>query len=906
DTAGSAYDTALAVYTGSGLSNLVLVVANDNEAAKTTSRVTFPATSGTAYVIATAGKSGATGYTQLNLAATVANDNFASAIPIAGTNATVTGTNAGASKEPGEPDHAGKTGGRSVWWTWTAPASGSITIKTEGSDFDTLLAVYTGGAVNNLTSVASDDDSGAGTTSLVTFNAVVGTAYFIAVDGFNGGSGAITLSIAQGTVGPVLQNDNFASATVINGFSVMAAGSNANATKQTGEPNHAGNPGGRSVWWTWQPAIGGPVTIRTTGSSFDTVLAVYTGTNVAALTLVASNDQDAFGGNTSGVTFSATAGTIYRIAVDGAGGASGSIALVVSMPVPVATGMEFFVVDGLVQTSLYRLDPASTVSTLVGTGSLSFGLDFRSNGTLYACTSSLRTISLTTGATTTLGSIGQTSYSLAFSPGDELYVLSSVSGGRQLSKVNPGNGQTLSSVAITGTTHQSGAVFAGELFGIDFAPDGTLYGIGYSLYRIDPATGVATKVNAAGTQVAGVLFSELDYGNDGYLRAFSSGTTGELYLINPANGVGQRIGTTNRDFTGLASRGATAPAPTFAAQPANQSASAGDSANFSVTASGATSYQWQRNGAALAGATATSLAVASVQSENTGLYTVLANGATGVTTGSTSQAAILGLLSTAKVIGAGTEVGANILHANGNTFDQVLLGGAAATVTADSGQILRISYVDLTNDIVQIEMSGAGALSVVLDSPTGPALAVNYNQPTVNYMKGHAGIVIAGADETTNLSVFSVGRANAVNQALFRSDVAYDGHADLAFVAILSRNGQFGGLRSANASYFATRGLTGIYAPGVTFNGPVFVGEVAAFDTARGVLVLGSATDVRITGGDLLQPNDRAVAVEGIAQLRFVAGSDSHGNVHAASRNRARFEQNGTDVTTQIVVNPGP
>ncbi len=91
------------------------------------------------------------------------------------------------------------------------------------------------------------------------------------------------------------------------------------------------------------------------------------------------------------------------------------------------------------------------------------------------------------------------------------------------------------------------------------------------------------------------------------------------------------------------------------------------------------------------------------------------------------------------------------------------------------------------------------------------------------------------------------------------------------------------------------------------FTGPVFAGDIYAFDDATPVLVLGSGTDVRITGGSLLQSNGRAVQVNGISQLKFTAGSDSHGNLYPpAQSNRARLEQNGVDVTSQIVVNPSP
>jgi hypothetical protein len=124
-----------------------------------------------------------------------ANDYFANRIALSGSSATTSGTNARATREAGEPRHAGNSGGKSVWWTWTAPASGTLTLDTVGSTFDTLLAVYTGSTVSALTTVASNDDAGGGTTSRVTFSAVAGRQYQIAVDGYGGASGSITLRL---------------------------------------------------------------------------------------------------------------------------------------------------------------------------------------------------------------------------------------------------------------------------------------------------------------------------------------------------------------------------------------------------------------------------------------------------------------------------------------------------------------------------------------------------------------------------------------------------------------------------------------------------------------------------------------------------------------------------------------
>lgn len=123
------------------------------------------------------------------------NDAFASAEVLTATSESRAGANVLATKESAEPNHAGNTGGASVWWKWTAPKTGVASISTIGSTFDTLLAVYTGNAVNALSAVASDDNSGPANTSKLTFNATAGTVYAIAVDGSGGATGSIVLDV---------------------------------------------------------------------------------------------------------------------------------------------------------------------------------------------------------------------------------------------------------------------------------------------------------------------------------------------------------------------------------------------------------------------------------------------------------------------------------------------------------------------------------------------------------------------------------------------------------------------------------------------------------------------------------------------------------------------------------------
>jgi hypothetical protein len=342
-------------------------------------------------------------------------------------------------------------------------------------------------------------------------------------------------------------------------------------------------------------------------------------------------------------------------------------------------------------------------------------------------------------------------------------------------------------------------------------------------------------------------------------------------------------------------------APAIRVKPANTTVVSGASATFTVAAtSGGNSmtYQWQKDGVNLPGATNATLTVANVQPANVGFYQVVVSS---WGTSVTSTPVFLEMTFTGQIAGSATLAGANIQHANGNFYDQVLLTGAAASVKADPGQIVRVSYVDLTNDIVQLEMSGAGVLTVNLEGSSGPAAPVNYNQPGILYMKGHASIALTGADATTNVSVFSVGRNNAVDQTLFLTGVTYDGYADIALLAIASADARFAGVRTANASYFRSNGMTGIYAAGVQFSGPVYVSDIDGANSANAVLVLGSAPDVRIAGGDLFQSSGARVEVSGMTRLQFTAGTSSGGVLLSAQANRGVLMTNGVNVTGQLV-----
>ncbi len=104
----------------------------------------------------------------------------------------------GATKEAGEPNHAGKTGGASAWTTFKPGESGTAKISTDSSDFDTVIAIYKvgeGEGWGSLKEVASDDNSGVdGQDSEVVFDVDKNTVYLVAVDGASGESGTIQLN----------------------------------------------------------------------------------------------------------------------------------------------------------------------------------------------------------------------------------------------------------------------------------------------------------------------------------------------------------------------------------------------------------------------------------------------------------------------------------------------------------------------------------------------------------------------------------------------------------------------------------------------------------------------------------------------------------------------------------------
>jgi len=152
-----------------------------------------------------------------------------------------------------------------------------------------------------------------------------GTVYKIAVDGFALASGTVTLNWNQSVSTP--PNDAFANAQVLVAIRGLCRVTNTLATKNPANPI---TPETRRAfpWYSWTANLQQPGDVRHDGSSFDTLLAVYTGNAVNSLTPVGSNETFANPSNLqSRVTFVPSSGTVYKIAVDGFALASGTVAL---------------------------------------------------------------------------------------------------------------------------------------------------------------------------------------------------------------------------------------------------------------------------------------------------------------------------------------------------------------------------------------------------------------------------------------------------------------------------------------------------------------------------------------------------------------------------------------------------
>ncbi len=224
--------------------------------------------------------------------------------------------------------------GNDVWFAYSATCTGTLTIDTCGSAFDTVLQVFDISCVpypwcSYLTTGPCNDDS-CGLQSSITVPIVGGGAYFIRVGGYGGAIGGFFLNIAcTGNGNP--STDECAGATPLPSLAVHGPFSNAGHT--TSLPAWPCGGGGNDRWFEYVATCTGPHRFYTcgTGTNFDTTLEVLRGACgcPSQMTSLACNDDSC--GLQSSVTVNLQASNSYRIRVGGFGGATGNFTLGVAL-----------------------------------------------------------------------------------------------------------------------------------------------------------------------------------------------------------------------------------------------------------------------------------------------------------------------------------------------------------------------------------------------------------------------------------------------------------------------------------------------------------------------------------------------------------------------------------------------
>ncbi|MSU22899.1 MAG: hypothetical protein EXS32_03650 [Opitutus sp.] len=633
-TTGSAFDTVLAIYTGSSPNALTLVAANDDDGASPTSRIDFTAQAGVTYQIAVDGKNGTTGLALLNLGSVPANDAFSAPVTLSGQSASATATNANCTRETGEPRILGFAGGTSLWYRWTAPRSGQFQVAATSNDFDPLLAVYSGTALNALTLVASSDNTGTSnsqTASLCSIIATAGTTYLLTVDSKSTSSlGQFTI-----TVNDSLWQASTGTATVTGSSLTGAPAVAPDGTIYIGSTDrslYAFSPGGTPLWSyptgglidTCSPAIGADGTI-------------YFGSNDGKLYALAPDGVTLRWSHTfpsAGVSNSptlATDGTIYVKPSDGLlyalNPADGTTKWTRDVKGLLSYGSAAVAPDGTIyqgseDKNLYAINPADgtvkwrfladndiyTAPAIDAAGNIYFSV--LNSGKLYSVTPAgtprwtYSGAALGSSSSPCLSADGSTVYYGGYDR--KLHAIDSATGAVRWTYLL-GDEVRASSPAVDA----NGVIYIGcydfKLYAIN--PDGTLkrtWATGNWIRSCPALSGTSLYVGS----------------NDNKLYAFDlgasvSGGPWPQYRANP-----RRLGRAISD--------------TFAitAAPRSQTAIVSLPLTLDVIATGpsAISYQWSKDGAAIAGATSSTYTVTAATTATAGSYTVKISSAQGTLT----------------------------------------------------------------------------------------------------------------------------------------------------------------------------------------------------------------------------------------------------------------------------------
>lgn len=619
DTAGSNFNTTIGVYTGSTLNGLTAIASNDDAPSLTTSHLSFTATSGTTYQIAVDGKGGTTGMISLSVGLVPANDNFANATTITGVSVKTTGTDKLAGRESGEPTLSGgqHTGtGKTVWYRWTAPRRSTFTVSTFTESFGALVGVYTGSSVGALTKIDADQES-------VTFDAISGSTYFIAVDSGDAGSGTFTLTLMEAEGAITFGSPVTPSQAIGTDGAMIFVDSRSELYYFKSSSNN------------WIDHIGGDIDVNTPAVSTDGT--IYLATSTALFALDPAHKTKWSKAYADGATSSPSIapdgavyvhtgdGYLYAYLPDGTQKWRATVpGISYSSPSIAADGTIYIGSD---DHNVYALSPTDgSVRWKFDTGaevysSVAIGAD----GTLYVGTLSTKFFAISpTGAQVWMYQVGgSVSSSAAVGTDGTIYF-----------GCYDGKLYALNSTGTLKWTYTTGAEIRASSPAV--SSDGTIYIGSYdqSLHAVTPG-GLLKQTYPTG----GVIRSSplIWHG----LLLFGSNDD-RIYLINVAAADPTSPWPMHRQNPARTGRKAGLGAPSISSQPTSRAVAIGGSTTLSVSADGqdTLSFQWYFNGAAIAGATQSSYTINNASASSAGNYTVAITNALGSVTSSVAAISV--------------------------------------------------------------------------------------------------------------------------------------------------------------------------------------------------------------------------------------------------------------------------
>jgi len=552
-------------------------------------------------------------------------------------------------------------------------------------------------------------------------------------DGYLPGDQHQTLSAALAPSGYQPPNDTFARRQTLTSTSLTATGCNAGATSEGGP-----YPGvGRAVWWTWTTPSDGAVIVDTSASSFNTVLGIYTGNawGWGSVVSMASTDTP-FG---SQANFFVQAGVAYQICVDSSDGSSGRVVLNLYYTTPLPPAFTSQPVSQTLQVTVYDDDEADFSAAASGTAPISY--QWQKNGTNIP------------GATDTAYSFGppvQPSDAGTYTLVATNAVGSVTSAPAILSVIAPPPNYTFANATVIQGTN---ITVGGYNWSAMSDASGLELGIGQTVWWrwTAPADG-AVIFDITGSSFESQSSFAVESSFEGVLGVFVGNSVTNLvpvYLETYPSGAVTlfvRAGVTYQiavDSVGsqggriaLNVRYTTPSAPVFVTEPLSSTNRPGDSIAFSAEVSGTApmTYQWQKNGADVLGATNTFYSIRSVQTNDAGAYVLLAMNPAGT---NPSTPAVLTVAGTAGPAGALLQEYLP-LHV-GDHYTELTESGTTNSVVVQAGvskypgsfSLTSTGFVSGTEYSTTGYVGYAGSSAVTYETDSGPTLTTVNTPPEV-------------------------------------------------------------------------------------------------------------------------------------------------------------------------------